>query len=149
MLGSDYEEEEDQYSKERSPLALSLNNSATRQLQDEVFVSINLQLKASPDSAVFPSPLSLAQSLNEKVEEVQARLENYDTTQTVEPQEFNRYTPAFPQQPVLTEVFYYNATFRVRLSNYGYVFIVCIKVETELTEGGETDIVTTDAPSPY
>jgi len=101
-----------------------------RMLQ-EVFILMNLQIAATPESPDYPSPKTLALSLNSKGTLIKARLSDADVTYRVEAFEFLRYQPAFPTAPIILETSYNWATFSVKLSNYGAVFISCVKEDED------------------
>jgi len=123
--------------EEKESIALLPTRGQGRMLQ-EVFVLINLQIAATPESADYPSPKTLALSLNNKGNLIKARLPDADVTYRVEAFEFIRYQPAFPTAPIILEASYNWAVFSTKLSNYGVVFISCVK---ESEDHGK--------PSPY
>jgi len=102
-----------------------------RLLQDKVFVLMNFQLAATPESAVYPSPKDLALSLNDKGIEIKARLSDADVTYEIEAFEFQRYKPAFPAAPIIIDVTTDSATFQGKLSNYGWIYVACVRVEDD------------------
>jgi len=102
-----------------------------RMLQQEVYVLMNLQIAATPESAVYPSPKDLALSLNDKYIEVKARLSDTDTDYEVEAFEFQRYKPAFPASPIIIDVTSDSAAFSGKLSNYGWIFVACVELDND------------------
>lgn len=108
--------------------ALTIHTNRTgRMLQTEVFTLMNLQIAASPEYSTYPSPMTLASALNDKVDEVTARLPNSDPDYKIEAFEFTRYQPNFPSVPIITQVDAEWATFTGKLDNYGYIFVVCVQ----------------------
>lgn len=98
-----------------------------RHLQEEIFVLMNLQIAASPEFSTYPSPKDLATSLNNKKNQVTARLPDSDPDYKIEAFEFVRYQPSFPSVPVMKAVDDEWATFSGKLDNYGWIFVVCVK----------------------
>lgn len=49
-----------------------------------------------------------------------------DDTYIINPSEFVKYYPSFVVPPTVIAINYYMATFQVRLSDYGFVYLICI-----------------------
>lgn len=101
---------------------------------------IYLQIKATPESAVYPSPLNLALLLNgaTRKSELNSLLSNYDTTYTVTATEFTRYQPGFPVTPACSGLSWNWAAITGTLNNYGFIFTVFLKASEDVGK-----------PSPY
>lgn len=113
------------------------SDSQDRMLQSSTIV-IDLQIIATPDSSVFPSPYELALSLNNKLEQLDAGLSNFDTSYVITATEFTRYYPVFPTTPSIEAFDIEWAYFKGQLNNYGWIFISCVKASQDFGK-----------PSPY
>jgi hypothetical protein len=68
----------------------------------------------------------MANLLNSRKEQLNARLPNYDESYTIRPTEFTIYNPIFPRIPTLDEPNYFYATFKGSLNNYGFIYVICV-----------------------
>jgi hypothetical protein len=92
---------------------------------------IDLQIIASPDSALYPTPNALALMLNTKGTQLLSLMQSYDTSYTITPVDFVRYIPAFSTSPSAIQADYHSATFSAGLNNYGWVFAVCVPQDSD------------------
>lgn len=116
------------------------NEDAKYMLLEEDSTVINLQIKATPESAVYPAPTALALLLNgdDRKAMLNSLLSNYDTTYTITSTEFTRYLPAFPVTPICSDISWDWAQIQGTLNNYGFIFVTMLKASEDVGK-----------PSPY
>ena len=92
---------------------------------------VTLQVMAVPNSVLYPSPLVLALSLNTKRSQLNTNLRNFDPTYTITATEFVKYQPAYSGDPSFVSTGTNQAVFSGKLNNYGWLFVVCVKVSED------------------
>lgn len=102
------------------------------------YATMYIQIIAIPDNQYYPSPRSIAQSLENKTDQLYARLPNYDTTYPINAYEFISYVPKFVEVPVLDSVGETWGAFSTELDKVGFIYAVAIEVDANQS-----------APSPY
>ena len=103
-----------------------------RILQAPISTIIYLQIMATPESSIYPSPTSMAISLNSREAQLNARLSNIDTTYTINAVDYVSYVPGFVGVPQIINITINWVTFSVQLNNYGWVFAVCVEASMDL-----------------
>lgn len=104
-----------------------------RNLQSTTISTIvYLQLKPSPNTEVFPSPVELALSLNNNRTVLASELQNFDASYTIPATEFKSYVPVFFATPTASNISIYWTQFSVELDTYGFVYVVCVKSSEDL-----------------
>lgn len=98
-----------------------------------VSTTLNLQILPMPDNQYFPAPTLLVASLANKTTELGARIPNFDTTYSIPYSEVPRYKPKFIGNVILSNYSYDFATFSFSLNNYGWVYIVAIRQNEDLS----------------
>ena len=90
-----------------------------------------------PENEIYPSPIALGLSLNDKIQMLAARVQTLDTSYSVKSSEFPRYYPNFTVPPHVISFDHKSATFNFQLDNYGCVYLVAISSDNG---PGEVDL---------
>ena len=85
-------------------------------------VTFTFQIIPLISSSYFPSPKSLAGSLTTIVDELEARIPNYDTTFEIPYAEIVRYKPKWIGNPYILETDYQKTVISIMLDNFGWVW---------------------------
>ncbi len=101
-------------------------DSEGRLLQQATSTLIYLQLIANPDSSVYPSPVAMASLLNDRTSQLSGLLTNFDTSYYIQGTAFNSYVPSFASTPLVDQYTWQWASFKGRLSQYGWIYLVLV-----------------------
>lgn len=85
-------------------------------------VTFTFQIIPLISSSYFPSPKSLAEALSTIVDELEARIPNYDATFEIPYAEIVRYKPKWIGNPYVLETNYQKTVISVMLDNFGWVW---------------------------
>jgi len=118
----------------------------------QITTLISFNIISVIESELYPTPKELGEKLNSKKIELAARIPNFDSSYSIPSTEFIKYYPNFVTPPILTRYTWENATFSVRLNNYGWVYAVAIAknisgaIANELTTTTSTNVVRSSLP---
>ncbi|KAL4499934.1 hypothetical protein ABPG72_015283 [Tetrahymena utriculariae] len=102
-----------------------------------IYTLLNIQISSNRFTEYYPSPLTLANSLNNKTVQLKAAMPTYDSSYQVIPNTFVSYYPNFIQPPQFIANDWTTANFTVVLDQPGFVYVI-----------GEQYVSNTQ-PSPY
>mgnify|MGYP001206800496 CR=1 FL=1 len=135
--GIDFEDDTDSNDTVAGKLAEFGPNRRSLQYSGAATI-MNIQIIAIPDNRYYPSPRAIAQSLENKTDQLAARLPNFDKTYPINAYEFISYVPKFVETPLLTGVGETWGSFSAKLDKVGFLFAVAIPLNSNQS-----------APSPY
>ena len=98
---------------------------------DEVTALLSFNILSTIDSELYPAPKNLGQLLNNKTTELNARIDNLDTSYIVPSTDFIKYSPSFVSVPALYTFTYEYAVVSTRMDNYGWLYAVAVERESK------------------
>ena len=113
-------------------------DAENRILQSPGLTTIPLQIMPWPEKSYYPSPIELANRLNNKTALLNAKLQRFDTTYNISATSASRYTSTYANQPVWSQSGYTWSSFTGSLSTFGYLFVTVVKASED-----------TGVPTPY
>lgn len=114
------------------PFTTTLVANANSRIFPSTDSTLGVQIQASPDSAIYPKPTTLALTLKKKLSQMKAEFPNFDIATGIKISEFVSYTPDFSVNPSVADISYNSVTISCQLGNFGTVYAVFIKKTEDL-----------------
>lgn len=94
---------------------------------DQVTSLLSFNIIGDIVTEVYPDPKTLGELLNNKTVELQARVDNFDSSYIMPSTSFVKYLPNFVSVPAIYDFNYAHVVISCRMDNYGWMYAIAIE----------------------
>lgn len=92
---------------------------------------LTLNIFSVTNSSNYPSPLKMAQLLNNKTASLNSLLTNFDTTYTIPSSLFSIYVPSFVESPTVPTISQFSISIKAKLDNFGFIYAIALNASQD------------------